>query len=53
MVDSLGLSGQDCVLAVVPMFHANAWGLPYSAPMTGAKLVFPGRAWATRRRSRS
>jgi acyl-CoA synthetase (AMP-forming)/AMP-acid ligase II len=42
MVDSLGLSGHDCVLAVVPMFHANAWGLPYSAPMTGAKLVFPG-----------
>ena len=42
MADSLGLSGRDCVLAVVPMFHANAWGLPYSAPMTGAKLVFPG-----------
>ena len=31
-----------CVLAVVPMFHANAWGLPYNAPITGAKLVFPG-----------
>ena len=42
LVDSLGLSGRDCVLAVVPMFHANAWGLPYNAPMTGAKLVFPG-----------
>jgi acyl-CoA synthetase (AMP-forming)/AMP-acid ligase II len=42
MADSLGLSGRDCVLAVVPMFHANAWGLPYNAPMTGAKLVFPG-----------
>ncbi|HET7204781.1 MAG TPA: long-chain-fatty-acid--CoA ligase [Steroidobacteraceae bacterium] len=42
MMDSLGLSGADCVLAVVPMFHANAWGLPYNAPMTGARLVFPG-----------
>ncbi|HEX6571259.1 MAG TPA: AMP-binding protein, partial [Steroidobacteraceae bacterium] len=42
LVDSLGLSGRDCVLAVVPMFHANAWGLPYNAPMTGARLVFPG-----------
>jgi acyl-CoA synthetase (AMP-forming)/AMP-acid ligase II len=42
MADSLGMSGRDCVLAVVPMFHANAWGLPYNAPMTGAKLVFPG-----------
>ena len=30
------------VLAVVPMFHANAWGLPYNAPMVGSKLVFPG-----------
>jgi fatty-acyl-CoA synthase len=30
------------VLAVVPMFHANAWGLPYNAPMVGTKLVFPG-----------
>jgi acyl-CoA synthetase (AMP-forming)/AMP-acid ligase II len=42
MADSLGLSGRDCVLAVVPMFHANAWGLPYNAPMTGSRLVFPG-----------
>ena len=40
--DTLGLSANDCVLAVVPMFHANAWGLPYNVPMTGAKLVFPG-----------
>jgi acyl-CoA synthetase (AMP-forming)/AMP-acid ligase II len=31
-----------CVLPVVPMFHVNAWGLPYTAPMTGAKLVLPG-----------
>jgi fatty-acyl-CoA synthase len=42
MVDAQGLSATDCVFAVVPMFHANAWGLPYNAPMTGAKLVFAG-----------
>jgi fatty-acyl-CoA synthase len=42
LVDSNGLSSRDTVLAVVPMFHANAWGLPYNAPMVGAKLVFPG-----------
>ena len=42
--DVMGLSARDCVLAVVPMFHANAWGIPYSAPMVGAKLVFPGAA---------
>jgi acyl-CoA synthetase (AMP-forming)/AMP-acid ligase II len=42
MVDAMQLSGRDSVLAVVPMFHANAWGLPYNALMTGAKLVFPG-----------
>ena len=32
----------ECMLAVVPMFHANGWGIPYSAPMTGSKLVMPG-----------
>ena len=42
MADSMGLTGRDSVLAVVPMFHANSWGLAYNAPMTGAKLVFPG-----------
>jgi fatty-acyl-CoA synthase len=42
MVDTMGVSSRDTVLAVVPMFHANAWGLPYNVPMTGAKLVFPG-----------
>jgi fatty-acyl-CoA synthase len=42
MPDVLGLSGRDTVLAVVPMFHANAWGLPYNAPMTGSRLVLPG-----------
>jgi fatty-acyl-CoA synthase len=42
MADSMGLTGRDSILAVVPMFHANSWGLAYNAPMTGAKLVFPG-----------
>jgi len=42
--DSLGLSAADAVLPVVPMFHVNAWGLPYSACMVGAKLVLPGPA---------
>ena len=42
--DSLGLSARDCILPVVPMFHVNAWGIPYAAAMTGAKLVFPGPA---------
>jgi fatty-acyl-CoA synthase len=40
--DSMGLSSRDCVLPVVPMFHVNAWGIPYAAALTGAKLVFPG-----------
>ena len=40
--DALNLSARDCILPVVPMFHVNAWGLPYAAAMTGAKLVFPG-----------
>ena len=42
--DSLGLSSRDAILPVVPMFHVNAWGLPYGAAMTGAKWVFPGAA---------
>ena len=42
--DALSLSARDCVLPVVPMFHVNAWGLPYACSMTGAKLVFPGGA---------
>jgi fatty-acyl-CoA synthase len=41
-VDTFGLRESDVVLPVVPMFHANAWGLPYTAAMVGAKLVFPG-----------
>ena len=40
--DVLGLSARDVVLPVVPMFHANAWGIPYAAPLAGSKLVFPG-----------
>jgi fatty-acyl-CoA synthase len=40
--DSLALSRADTLLPVVPMFHVNAWGLPYIAAMVGAKLVFPG-----------
>ncbi|GKS85815.1 fatty-acid--CoA ligase [Acidovorax sp. SUPP1855] len=42
--DVMGLSASDAVLPVVPMFHVNAWGLPYSAPLVGAKVVFPGPA---------
>jgi acyl-CoA synthetase (AMP-forming)/AMP-acid ligase II len=41
--DAMGLSARDSVLPVVPMFHVNAWGIPHAAPLTGAKLVFPGR----------
>lgn len=40
--DGLNLSARDSVLPAVPMFHVNAWGLPYSAAMVGAKLVLPG-----------
>ncbi|GJM11187.1 MAG: long-chain-fatty-acid--CoA ligase [Lysobacteraceae bacterium] len=40
--DVLAFSGQDCVLLVVPMFHVNGWGVPYSSPMVGAKMVMPG-----------
>lgn len=41
--DSFGLRSVDTVLPVVPMFHANAWGLPFAVPATGGKLVLPGR----------
>ena len=40
--DALNCSARDVILPVVPMFHVNAWGLPYVACMVGAKLVFPG-----------
>jgi fatty-acyl-CoA synthase len=42
--DVMCLSARDAILPVVPMFHVSAWGLPYSAAMVGAKLVFPGAA---------
>jgi len=42
--DVMDLSARDSVLPVVPMFHVNAWGIPYSAALTGCKLVFPGPA---------
>ena len=42
LADTMGISESDTTLAVVPMFHANAWGLPFSATMVGAKQVFPG-----------
>lgn len=41
--DALALSARDTVLLVVPMYHANAWGVVYSAPAVGAKLVLPGQ----------
>ncbi|SFJ04717.1 long-chain-fatty-acid--CoA ligase [Caulobacter sp. UNC279MFTsu5.1] len=40
--DVMGLSQKDVILPVVPMFHANAWGVAFSAPGTGAKMVMPG-----------
>lgn len=42
--DVMCLSARDSILPVVPMFHVSAWGIPYSAAMVGAKLVFPGAA---------
>jgi 3-(methylthio)propionyl---CoA ligase len=41
--DVMAFRSSDAVLAVVPMFHANAWGLPFSVPAAGGKLVLPGR----------
>ena len=43
MTDANGLSRADRVLAIVPMFHANAWGLPYGAALAGADLILPDR----------
>jgi len=40
--DTLSISAREVVLPVVPMFHVNAWSLPYSCAMVGAKMVFPG-----------
>ena len=41
--DVMAITAADTVLAAVPMFHANAWGLPFAAPAAGARLVLPGR----------
>ena len=43
MTDSMGLSATDCVLGIVPMFHAMGWGVPWSALMLGCKQVLPHR----------
>ena len=40
--DSTNISERSTLLPVVPMFHANAWGLPHACVATGAKLVMPG-----------
>ena len=40
--DAIGIGAKDTVLPVVPMFHANAWGIAFSAPAVGSKLVLPG-----------
>jgi fatty-acyl-CoA synthase len=40
--DSMGLSARDTACPVVPMFHVNAWGMPYGAALTGCRLVLPG-----------
>ena len=42
--DAKSYSAQSVVLPIVPMFHVNAWGIPYAAPLVGAKLVLPGAA---------
>lgn len=42
--DVMGIRARDTVLPVVPMFHVNAWGIPFIVPMAGAKLVLPGRS---------
>ena len=41
--DTIGLSGHDTMMPIVPMFHVNAWGLPHAAAMVGAKIVFPSK----------
>jgi fatty-acyl-CoA synthase len=43
LADTTGITASDRVLPVVPMFHVNAWGLPYACAMVGADLVMPGR----------
>lgn len=41
--DAMALCARDAILPVVPMFHVNAWGIPHAAPLTGTKLVLPGK----------
>src|SRR5581483_10557109 len=43
-VDNFAISERDVVMPIVPMFHVNAWGLPYAAMLAGSKLVLPGPA---------
>ena len=43
LAETVGITTRDAVLPVVPMFHANAWGMPYAATLAGAKHVFPGQ----------
>ena len=43
MTDSISLSATDCVLPIVPMFHAMSWGMPFTVTMLGAKMVLPNR----------
>ena len=43
MADTFALSERDTILQLVPMFHANGWGIPYAGIMTGSRLVFSGR----------
>ncbi len=40
--DAIGISSRDVIMPIVPMFHANSWGLAFSAPMAGAAMVMPG-----------
>ena len=41
--DTLALTAEDTILVAVPMFHANAWGIPFAAPAVGASMILPGR----------
>ncbi len=43
MTDTFAISERDTILQIVPMFHANGWGIPFAAIMTGARIVFSGR----------
>src|SRR5437588_2753329 len=43
MVDTIGMSEQDTILPIVPMFHANAWGFLQAGMMIGSKIILPGR----------